>query len=292
MNDVLKPLGIFGTPFAGDTGLLWPLAQQLHPDLREPIARYLEQGVLIGPSWMSAIDDPLQGRASCRSPGNWMTDGIYHWRDSAAAFVREYGIGLSEEVVDHCLHEQGNFAEAQGRTRELWTELHETVLPTLSEGGNIGFARSAWREASTITAINTASLRVIGDVWGKDADTAVMRVLAQRPLPYAVHRAVAARFRRSPVVIENTRDRSDDVLHPAWTRVAPRTIRTDGKYVWREDYAHYVRLHGVAAPDDFVADAMTYQPPEITAAVLRQIRELLDSGDLARPERRWMPVSG
>lgn len=37
---------------------------------------------------------------------------------------------------------------------------------------------------------------------------------------------------------------------------------------------------------------MTYQPPEITPAVLPQIRELLASGELAMPERRWMPEIG
>ncbi|MEJ7647687.1 MAG: hypothetical protein WKF57_01370 [Nakamurella sp.] len=288
---MLKPLGVLGSPFVGDPGTLWPLVGAMPSEIRVAVADYLASGTLLDTDWLGYQDDPLQANPKVRSNYAWATDGVYFWIDSGPGYVREYGIGLSPDVVDHCLQARGDSHRAAAHADELWAELRDRVLPALAAADDRGYADSDWLEQPPVSVVDTSRLQVLGDLSAQNADTQLMRSLAARPTEHVVLVAVATRLQEAPSILID-KGRSDDVLHPAWTRVAPRTIRTDGKYVWREDYAHYVRLHGVAAPDDFVADALAYQPPVLTPDALAQVRELLDSGELAKPERRWMPDPG
>lgn len=285
---MLKPLGALGSPFVGDAGTLWPLVNTLPQDLRLPVADYLSAGILLDADWLGYQDDPLQANPKVRSNYAWATDGVYFWIDSGQGFVREYGIGLPDHLIEHCLEGRGDFAWAAAHADELWKELRDYVLPGLVAADDRGYADSEWLEQSQIAVVETSQVRVLGELWAPIADRHLMQSLAAQPLPHSALVAVATRLQEAPAILSDDQ-RSDDVLHPAWTRVAPRTIRTDGKYIWREDYAHYVRMHGVAAPEDFVADALAFRPPGLTPAALAQVRALLDSGELASPARRWMP---
>jgi hypothetical protein len=48
-------------------------------------------------------------------------------------------------------------------------------------------------------------------------------------------------------------DSQDDVLDPVARRlINGSSIQTDGDWLWRQDYAYYVRRHNVIVPDDFL----------------------------------------
>jgi hypothetical protein len=54
-------------------------------------------------------------------------------------------------------------------------------------------------------------------------------------------------------ILIDTMDIADDPFDPARQLMNGSTVLTDGDWLWRQDFAYFVRRHHVAVPDDFLA---------------------------------------
>lgn len=68
----------------------------------------------------------------------------------------------------------------------------------------------------------------------------------------APERDLLARYLASCPVLAATGTRAADVLRPGSAELLAINTRTDGDYVWPEDFAYYVAQHGARPPADFV----------------------------------------
>ena len=65
-----------------------------------------------------------------------------------------------------------------------------------------------------------------------------------------------------------------DVLNPDSDEVLPLALRTDGRFVWPSDLAHYVDRYHAALPADLVDQVLERggEPPELTPDELGRIQ--------------------
>lgn len=73
----------------------------LPENVREVVANYLDAGVSIS-AVMGLVPDVLAGPECILSRGE-STDGIYVWRRSLAHYVRKYGVGVPDDLVERAL---------------------------------------------------------------------------------------------------------------------------------------------------------------------------------------------
>ena len=101
---VVRPLGVFAPdgsrrPVA-TRAILRGLAGGLPQELRGRVVDYLGAGTGIVP-FMEYTRDILEGRFGVSGGSALMSDGVYYWRDDAKDYIREYGIGLPQECLQH-----------------------------------------------------------------------------------------------------------------------------------------------------------------------------------------------
>ncbi|MGA5265301.1 hypothetical protein NCG97_09770 [Streptomyces lydicamycinicus] len=116
----MKMLPVFEEVEAESQGLfqrasLSQLAGRLAPAIREPLAMYLSGAY----SLLAAgnIQDPINPGKGVVVPFGYCTDGEWVWPSYWGYFVREYGVQLPDEFIDHV---QGrNFAPAVLSDEEL-----------------------------------------------------------------------------------------------------------------------------------------------------------------------------
>lgn len=84
------------------------------------------------------------------------------------------------------------------------------------------------------------------------------------PLPEP-EREQLARYLATCPAVAVTGTRAADVLRPGSQEVLAINTRTDGDYVWPEDFAYYVSEHGARPPEDFVAHVARHggHPPAL-----------------------------
>ena len=72
---------------------------QLEESLRDPVAQYLGGGQVL----MSAgnVVDPLDEKKGLVVPFGFSTDGEWSWPSYWAYFVREYGVSVPEDFLNH-----------------------------------------------------------------------------------------------------------------------------------------------------------------------------------------------
>ncbi|PYC66798.1 hypothetical protein C7C45_23120 [Micromonospora arborensis] len=97
-----------------------------------------------------------------------------------------------------------------------------------------------------------------------------------------------------------TPDHAPDVLDPERPEVVPAVVRTDGRWIWTEATAYYLRSYGLAPAPDLLDEirANDYLPPEVDAVALHRALSVLYAaatevataddaevpGDAARPD--------
>jgi hypothetical protein len=99
----LRPLGILA-PEPGSN--LWPTTQLaefiglVDVSLRDQVAAYLESCPLFL-AWMEHTTDVIGGKFGVSGGSGIVSDGEYYWRLDAAQYVREYGLGIPSQALDH-----------------------------------------------------------------------------------------------------------------------------------------------------------------------------------------------
>ena len=70
-------------------------------------------------------------------------------------------------------------------------------------------------------------------------------------------------------------DLQDDVLDPSRQILNGSGVLTDGEWLWRQDFAHYVEQHHVEVPDEFLAliRRRGYTVPDVDDSVLDKSAE-------------------
>lgn len=101
---IVKPLGVFG-PQSGQTldsfrQRLVDLKGALDDDMRECVVSYLNGGTLII-ALMKYTTDILEGKFGVSGGSAIMSDGTYYWRSDAVEYVRQYGIDVGAEGLQH-----------------------------------------------------------------------------------------------------------------------------------------------------------------------------------------------
>lgn len=256
---------------------------------RRDVTDHLTQGVAVGPSFMGFSQDILQNRSKTWSPDGMATDGVYFWHQEALPYIAEYGVGLPEEVRLHCTSGGGGFDWARSHRTELSDLVENHILPEQQARPTA----NTWYEPTFQLSVNdleVAELMLIGDLYSRSepAENWTTEII-RKPLDPSLRWFMFNYLNESHEVFWET-SRLDDVLHPSWTKVAPGTIRTDGKYLWRSDYAHYVRMHGAAVPADLIERAQQFRPAQLSLEATDQLRDLLRSGVLRDPARQWLPA--
>lgn len=81
--------------------------------------------------------------------------------------------------------------------------------------------------------------------------------------PWEDQAAAVAYLRAAPTYFA-TFGPTKDVIDPEHPIIDPPHFKTDGRFVWPLDLAHYVERYHVALPEAFVAHmrALDWQPPE------------------------------
>ncbi|PZG19679.1 hypothetical protein C1I95_11235 [Micromonospora craterilacus] len=79
----------------------------------------------------------------------------------------------------------------------------------------------------------------------------------------------------APLLI--TSDRRLDVVEPSAGEVVPTGFFTDGRWIWSDAMAYYLRVHGLAPDPDLLATIRgnDYEPPEVDAVALHRALSVL-----------------
>jgi hypothetical protein len=98
----VEPLGVFGGNKAPETfeRLLRPLIGEMPVEVRERVVDYLRSATMVQ-AWMSYTRDVLEDRFGVAGGSAIRSDGVYYWRNDAAEYIENYGIGLPTVVVEH-----------------------------------------------------------------------------------------------------------------------------------------------------------------------------------------------
>ncbi|MGW9022699.1 hypothetical protein ACWGQ5_00375 [Streptomyces sp. NPDC055722] len=77
--------------------------------------------------------------------------------------------------------------------------------------------------------------------------------------------------------IISTMGMAADALGSGEQFVGGDSLFTDGEWLWRGDLWHYVRLHHVTLPDEFLQRVRThgYEVPEVERARLLEVRDFI-----------------
>lgn len=82
--------------------------------------------------------------------------------------------------------------------------------------------------------------------------------------------ADVVRYLRSGYELISMMDVNDDVFEPSRQFLGGSSVLTDGDWLWRHDFAEYVRLHRVAVPEELLSTIRErgYAVPELDESVL------------------------
>lgn len=98
----VRPLGVLAPKPGGQE---WPdgeidLASTLADDVRARVAGYLA-GCPIFLAWMEYTRDVIGDRFGVSGGSAIASDGFYYWRVDALEYIREYGVAVPQDALDH-----------------------------------------------------------------------------------------------------------------------------------------------------------------------------------------------
>ena len=94
--------------------------------------------------------------------------------------------------------------------------------------------------------------------------------IAPQPLP---DKDQVVAYLKAGYFLIDMMDLENDPLDPTRQVMNGSSILTDGEWLWRKDFAYYVRKHNVAVPEDFLARIRGngYAVPECSVAELTEL---------------------
>jgi hypothetical protein len=105
-----------------------------------------------------------------------------------------------------------------------------------------------------------SELILIGDFDGLGAPSASGSIELSRDYLDAIERDLVVRYLLGGVAVSSVPGRQADAIDGSEVSMTP-SLRTDGRFIWRADLAHYVKRYGVKLPPDFLSTVLAGATP-------------------------------